>query len=267
MTREPVASGQFYPRLTKDLEEIIQRFTPRIPAPVAARGIILPHAGYVYSGPVAVATVSQVLARKRILILGPNHTGAGAKFALWPGGSWKIPSGAVAIDTDLAKAILARGDLIREDILAHTDEHSIEVELPILHHFFGDFKFVPIACKIESLEAYQKVAEQICAAVKSIKDDIFFVASTDLTHYEPDPAARKKDRAVIESIVNLDEKGLIDKVRQMDISMCGQAPVAIFIACLKELGARKSYVALYQTSGDTGGDYSSVVGYVGMVIK
>jgi AmmeMemoRadiSam system protein B len=93
------------------------------------------------------------------------------------------------------------------------------------------------------------------------------VASTDLTHYEPDATVRKKDRDIIEAIIDLDEEELVRKVRAKNITMCGEAPVAIFIACLKKLGAHKAQVALYQTSGDKSGDYSSVVGYVGMIVK
>lgn len=267
MIRKPVVSGQFYPHQKRELERIIEGFKPKEPSKISAKGIILPHAGYIYSGRVAVATVSRVIPKKRLIILGPNHTGLGADFSLWSEGAWEIPSGQIGIDGDLAKRILNSSQIIKEDYLAHGQEHSIEVELPIIHHFFGEFTFVPLTCKSASLETYRKVAEEIFKALWDIKEDIFFVASTDLTHYEPDQVARRKDRAVMEAVINLDEQDLIKKVDKLSISMCGVAPVAIFISCLKKLGARKSQVALYQTSGDSSGDYSSVVGYVGMIVK
>lgn len=267
MTREPIVSGQFYPQQKEELKKIIESFKSDEPSRISAKGIILPHAGYTYSGRVAVTTAGKVLPKKRIIILGPNHTGIGADFALWAKGSWKIPFGQISIDEDLAETILNKGGYIEEDYTAHRNEHSIEVELPIINYFFGEFKFVPIACKTANLETYGKVSSQILEAVKKIKNDILFVASTDLTHYEPEAAARRKDRAVIEAIVNLDEEDLIRKINKMNITMCGEAPVAILIACLKKLRAKKSQVALYETSGDSGGDYSSVVGYAGMIIK
>ena len=267
MIRKPVVSGQFYPQRTEDLRKTIEEFDPKESCKISAKGIIMPHAGYVYSGRVAVNAASKVLARKRLIILGPNHTGLGGNFSLWPKGAWQIPFGEIKIDEKLAQEILSKGDYIKSDWDAHLQEHSIEVELPILHYFFTEFSFVPITCKTASLETYHAVAAQIVEAVKNIKDEILFVASTDLTHYEQDATARKKDRFAIEAIVNLDEKELIDKIDMFNISMCGIAPVAILISCLKKLGAKKSQVALYQTSGDSSGDYSAVVGYVGMIIN
>jgi AmmeMemoRadiSam system protein B len=273
MIRESVVSGQFYPNRSQDLRKMIEDFKPKGSSKVCAKGIILPHAGYIYSGRVAVAAVSKVLAKKRIIILGPNHTGLGASFGLWPKGAWRIPFGEIKIDEELAQSILSAGSRIREDYECHLgdpsilEEHSIEVELPILYYFLGEFKFVPIACKMASLDMYREAASQIFEAVKGIKDEVLLVASTDLTHYEPDSSARKKDRSAIEAIVNLDEKELLDKIAMQNITMCGVAPVAILISCLKKLGAKKSCVELYQTSGDSSGDYSAVVGYVGMTIS
>ncbi|UCC95346.1 MAG: AmmeMemoRadiSam system protein B [Candidatus Omnitrophota bacterium] len=267
MVREPVVSGQFYPAQQQQLRRIIESLTPKKSTKEGALGIILPHAGYVYSGKVAITTVSSILPKKRIVILGPNHTGFGKDFALSAKGTWKIPFGNVDIDTDLSSALLKNSDIIQEDPLAHKFEHSIEVELPILYHFFGEFQFVPLACQASTLDRYRKVALQIAEATKLIKNEILFVASSDLTHYEPDSTARKKDRDALESIVSLDEEGLLERVSRQNITMCGVAPVAVLIRCLKELGARKSHVALYETSGDTSGDYSSVVGYAGVVIS
>lgn len=267
MIREPVVEGQFYPHNDAELRKLIKGFGLKNGPKISARGIILPHAGYLYSGRVAATTVSKVLPRPTILILGPNHTGLGPDFSLWARGSWRMPSGLIEVDEALAEQILSKGNCIKEDDLAHKNEHSIEVELPIIHHFFGDFKFVPISCKISDPQIYEEVSSQIFEAIKNKKNDILLVASTDLTHYEPESCARRKDRAVIEAIVNLEEEDLLKKITALKISMCGAAPVAIFISCLKKLGARKSQVALYETSAAVSGDLSSVVGYVGMIVK
>lgn len=267
MIREPVVSGQFYPSRVEELEKIIDGFTRKEPYRISAKAVILPHAGYVYSGKVAVSTVNKVIPKQRLIILGTNHSGYGDDFSLWPEGTWKIPYGGVEIDQDLAHLILNAGKYITPDYSAHTSEHSIEVELPILYHFFKDFKFVPIVCKETKIEVYREAALQICAAVNKTKEDIFFVASTDMTHYEPDSAVRKKDMSAIESIVNIDAEDLINKADRENISMCGIAPVAVLLFCMKSLGVRKAQVALYQTSADSNEDYSSVVGYAGIIIK
>lgn len=281
MRREAVVSGQFYPDNPSDLKGLIEKFSPKGSFPlrgrssplrgrsrkISAKGVILPHAGYVYSGRVAVTTISEVLPKKRLLILGPNHSGKGVEFSLWGQGTWKILDKEIKIDEELAAAILNEGGRIHEDTLAHTMEHSIEVQLPIFDYFFGDFKFVPIACKRGSLKGYREAAEQIFQAIKKMENEVLLVASTDLTHYEPDQVARKKDRRAIEAIIDLDEGELVKRIHKEDITLCGEAPLAIFISCLKMLGAKKSQVALYQTSGDITGDKSTVVGYAGIIIQ
>ena len=268
MLRIPAVSGQFYPGTKEALLDTIESLKPtKEPTKASYRGIIMPHAGYIYSGKVAIATASRLLPKKRLIILGPNHTGFGKPFSMWAKGSWQIPTAEISIDEELAQSILKAGSVIQEDITAHKLEHSIEVELPILNYFLGDFKFVPIACQNTNLKEYRNAADQIVAAVKPIKEEVLFIASTDMTHYEPDPTARKKDRAALEKIIDLDEEGLIETLKKENISMCGFAPVSIMISCLKKLGALKAQVALYQTSADANGDYNSVVGYAGVLIS
>ncbi|MFH1504769.1 MAG: AmmeMemoRadiSam system protein B [Candidatus Omnitrophota bacterium] len=273
MIRKPIVSGQFYPEDKEELSKVIEAYLSceasrvGLSGKISAKGIILPHAGYSYSGKVAVTTVNKVLPKKKLILLGTNHSGAGQDFSLWAKGSWEIPSGQIKIDEALAQSILSKGSRVKEDYLAHEFEHSLEVELPILQHIFGKFEFIPISCKTSALEAYQETANQIFEAVKNIKNEILFVASTDLTHYEPDSTARKKDRIVLEAIINLDEQSLMEKVYRENISICGLAPAVVLLLCLKKLGARKAQVALYQTSGDACGDYNSVVGYAGVIIK
>lgn len=267
MIREPVVSGQFYPQEASELKRTIEGFKPRDCAKGSAYGLILPHAGYVYSGRVAVSTVSKIIPKKRIIILGPNHTGYGEDFGMYPEGSWKIPSANLPIDSKLAQKILEAGTEITPDTLAHKFEHSIEVELPILYYFFGDFSFVPIVCNVATLATYEKVATQIFSAVKAVKEEILFIASSDMTHYEPDGAARRKDRAALTHIINLDADGLVKTVKKENISMCGIAPVAVLLLLMKKIGATKANVSLYETSADSGADANSVVGYAGVVIS
>jgi hypothetical protein len=267
MFRKAIVKGQFYPAREEELKRVIADFTPKVKSQIKAKGIILPHAGYVYSGKVAVATVSKILPKKRVVILGPNHSGLGEDFSLWAKGAWETPLGTVEVDSSLAESILQKGNCIKEDYNAHIREHSIEVELPIINYFFGNYKFVPICCEVSTLDNYRKVASQIFQAIKTVKGEVLLVASSDMTHYESDASARRKDRLALESIINLDEESLLINVEKENISMCGIAPVTILISCLKNLEAKKVEVALYQTSGDVSGDYSSVVGYAGIIIN
>ncbi len=267
MIREACVRGKFYPSRAEDIDTLISRLKPtRKITPVDATGIILPHAGYTYSGKVAIHTVASVKPKRRLVILGPNHTGFGREFSLFPKGKWEIPGGTIPVDEDLAERILKSGEYIQKDTLAHLYEHSIEVELPIIKYFFGDFKFVPISCGVSTPAFYSRVATQIYEAIKDLKSEVLIVASSDMTHYEPDAVARQKDRQAIECITKLDEDCLLEKVKEENITMCGISPVTILIKCAKMLKAQKATVILYQTSGDSSGDYSSVVGYLGAVI-
>jgi hypothetical protein len=267
MIRKAVFAGQFYPETSQGIEEFIKPLSCERSLKISAKGIILPHAGYICSGKVAVAVVSKISSCKTILALGPNHTGLGSQFSLWAKGAWETPGGSIPVNEDLASAILTKKGPIIEDYLAHTKEHSIEVQLPILKHFLGDFSLIPIACSTANLKDYQEAARQIFEAIKEHKRDVVLLASSDFTHYEPDSVARKKDSAAIEAIVDLDERKLLDNVKAMNITMCGAAPIAILISCLKLLGVRKASVTMYQTSGDALGDYDSVVGYAGIMLK
>jgi AmmeMemoRadiSam system protein B len=267
MIREPVVSGKFYPQDPRELTELIESFVEKEPAKLSAQAAILPHAGYIYSGKVAVKTVGKIIGRKRVVILGPNHTGYGKDFGVWPKGAWRTPFGEIAIDEEITDNILSSGDFIVKDELCHKFEHSIEVELPILQYFFKDFKFVPICCSISDLRTYEKVSNQLNAALRKIKDEVLIVVSTDMTHYEPDATVRKKDRQALEEIINFNADGLNQKVRKENISMCGIAPVSILLSFIKSLNVRKAQVILYQTSGDSSNDFSSVVGYAGIVVS
>lgn len=267
MRRDAVVSGQFYPSEILELKKTIEGFDQKNAAKKHAYAIIVPHAGYVYSGRVAAATISKVLAKKRLIILGPNHTGYGADFGIFAKGSWGSPFGDISIDENLADKILKKGSLIVEDALCHKFEHSIEVELPFLYYYFKEFKFVPIVCQVSDIATYKEVASQIVAAIKDIKEEIMVVASSDMTHYEPDPAARKKDRLALECITNLDAEALLKVVRRENVTMCGIASVATTLLIAKEIGATKASVSLYQTSADSGAPSDSVVGYAGVIIS
>ncbi|MDP2928121.1 MAG: AmmeMemoRadiSam system protein B [Candidatus Omnitrophota bacterium] len=266
--RKPVVAGQFYPSGSKDLKAMISSFADKSAQKIDVLGCILPHAGYIYSGKVAVCTISGVKIKDTVVLLGPNHTGLGAAFSIMPQGIWQTPFGNLEIDTGLANLFLKKSRYLEVDNLAHLNEHSLEVELPILQYFRDDFKIVPIALMTDDLSILKKVAEELASVIieHNLSSSVMFVASSDMTHYESQKSAEKKDLLAIQAITALDENKLEIAVKESNISMCGFAPVSVLIKAAKLLGAKKGQLIKYQTSGDATGDFSSVVGYAGITI-
>lgn len=271
--RRPCVAGSFYPADPERLRRTIEgcfthRLGPgRLPGPAASErrivSVVCPHAGYMYSGPVAAHSYYHLAAEERprsVVVIGPNHTGLGSPVAMIGSGAWRTPLGEVEIDEELADSIFKASDLIDIDEVAHLREHSIEVQLPFLQYIYGpDLKFVPVSMGFQDLESSREVGRAVAKAVKEA--DAVVIASTDITHQEPQASANRKDRMVIESILSLDEAALQERVRANRISMCGYGPVSAAIVASKMLGAERAELLAYHTSGDVTGDYSAVVGY------
>jgi AmmeMemoRadiSam system protein B len=181
-------------------------------------------------------------------------------------GIWQTPMGEVKIDSVLAEKILKNSKYLQSDSLAHAYEHSLEVELPFLQYFKSSFEIVPIAFLTDDIEALKAAGKEIAAVLKDIKDSVMLVASSDMTHYEPHEMASKKDHEAIEAILELNEDKLMEKIRRLNITMCGYAPVIAMLSAAKMLGAKAAKLVKYETSGDVTGDKSSVVGYAGVVV-
>lgn len=278
--RRPAVAGRFYPSNPEALSRDLEEYTG-VAAPSASRAsedafahalaCIVPHAGYIYSGHVAGAVYRRLPVRSSYLILGPNHFGRGAPLALMSHGAWLTPLGEVPIDSALARELAESCHLIADDPVAHTSEHSIEVQIPFLQHTVGSFSFVPIAVGLggyATLEALGRgVARAAKRAASASSGPVMIVASSDMNHYEPDDITRLKDRKAIEPILALDPKGLYEVIRREDISMCGYGPAVAMLTAVKELGARRAELVKYATSAETSGDFNTVVGYAGIVVE
>jgi AmmeMemoRadiSam system protein B len=267
MTREPAVAGQFYPGSKATLSKLVAELTQKNLQLKSAIGIISPHAGFVYSGPVAGKVFSQLKLPDVFIIMGPNHTGRGRPYSLVKEGVWQTPLGKVEIDIDLAGDLLLRSRFLQDDITAHAFEHSIEVQLPFIQFFKEEFKFVPIILSNAGADVYLDIAESVAKVIKESKKEILIIASSDMTHYEPHKIAKAKDQEAIKAILNLNEKELLKKIDDLDISMCGYAPTVVMIIAAKMLGAKTAELVEYQTSGDVSGDYASVVGYAGIIVS
>jgi AmmeMemoRadiSam system protein B len=267
MIRRPVVAGQFYPASASELKTMIAGMVKEKAVKEEVIGLLSPHAGYIYSGPVAGAVISRIKFKDTFIIMGPNHTGAGKPLSIMTEGKWQTPLGEVEIDSELGKKILAVSKHLEEDDKAHIYEHSIEVQLPFLQYFKPDFKLVPIVFGYPGGAIYKEVGQEIAKAVKALGREVVIIASSDMSHYEPQASAQNKDKKAIEAILNLDEDELLKRVAEFNITMCGYAPAVSLIVAAKELGATGAELVKYQTSGDVTGDYSAVVGYAGIIIK
>lgn len=266
MTRRTVVAGQFYTSNESLLRKQLSSFTAQKKEKLDALGVVSPHAGYVYSGGVAGATLSSINPRSTYIILGTNHTGRGKPFGLDTRKDWETPLGKAKIDTELTRAILKDSSFVEEDSRSHDYEHSIEVQLPFLQYLNKDFTFAPITISHADKKTYETIGKELARAVKRLKKDVTFIASSDMTHYEPHDAAEKKDKAAIEKILALDLGGLVDVVNKQGISMCGIAPTAVMMAASVESGGKQAKLIKYETSAKASGDYSAVVGYAGIVV-
>ena len=267
MIREPAVAGQFYPAAAEELKSMIRGMVDEKVPKEDVIGYYAPHAGYVYSGPVVGATVSRVNFKDTCVIMGPSHTGAGAPFSILTEGTWRTPLGNVEIDSELAKAILANCSHLKEDRLAHLQEHSIEVQLPFIQYFRPDIKFVPITLSHANASIYRNIGVAIAKAIKDTGKEVVIVASGDMNHYESQKITHTKDRQAIESILKLEAGELLERVREFNISMCGYGTAACLIYAAKEMGPVKTELVKYQTSGDVTHDFEAVVGYAGIIFK
>jgi hypothetical protein len=271
MIREPAVAGKFYPGEKPALEAILlQLLSVPSTAPVAKRKAIacmVPHAGYVYSGPVAGAVLAQLEIPRRVLILGPRHFPRGANLAINSEGAWKTPLGLAEIDSALARSLVAAFPQLEEDAIAHRAEHSLEVELPFLQWLAPSSRFVPIALGTINFDTLNALGHAIAEVVSQSPEPVLIIASSDMNHYESDDITRRKDHLAIEKLLALDPRALYDVVRREDISMCGIGPAVAMLTAALALGATHAELIRYATSADASGDRDQVVGYAGLMFS
>ena len=276
MIRKPAVAYQFYPgepgALKKTVESLVKEKTEK----EDALALIAPHAGYIYSGKVAGSVYSRVRIPDNIILLGPNHTGLGERVALMTQGEWDMPFGKVKIHQELAHSLLEESHTFSDNSTAHLREHSLEVQLPFIHHFNPKASIVPVTIMYLDYKECEELGKTIAKAIHkytcprislSGEKKVLIVVSSDMNHYESDTVTKKKDKKAIDKILALDPKGLMTTGTNENISMCGIIPATIALVAAKELGAKKAELVDYATSGDTSGDYDHVVGYAGILIK
>ena len=266
MLRFPAVAGKFYPAHPRELSSLIAKFTDKNSAvePVHVRACLVPHAGYVYSGMVAGAVFSRIFLPKKILLLGVRHYPRGESLAILSEGAWRTPLGDAPIDSALAQRLRAACPALREDTVAHSQEHSLEVQLPFLQELDAGFSFVPVVLGTIRFDQLVAVGQGIARVLGESEEEILVVTSSDMNHYEDDATTRRKDHKAIDCMLQLDATGLYQVCRDEEISMCGLGPAVAMLTAMQRLGVKKGELVRYATSGDVMGDRDAVVGYAGM---
>lgn len=266
MQRQPAVAGQFYPGSEGTLRTSLSQLIPENASPKAVKGIISPHAGYIYSGAIAGQLFSRITIPDTVLIIGPNHHGTGAAAALYPDGEWLTPLGTVSINPRLNALLLQHGPYLRSDSIAHQHEHSLEVQLPFIQYLRPDVTISAICIGHGDYLPLRDIGAGIAAAISDYGGEVLIVASSDMTHYESADSARRKDHQALERVLALNGKGLLEICHSRGITMCGVVPATVMIEAALQLGATETELVAYGTSGDVTGDNQQVVGYAAVTV-
>ena len=262
--RRPAVAGAFYPGIRLLLQRQVDGFlakAKKVELGGELIALISPHAGYIYSGPIAAYAYKQLPGKDfdTVILIGPSHRVGFAGTSIYNQGPYQTPLGLIEVDSDLANKIIAQDKSIRYISQAHNREHSLEVQLPFLQRTLKDFKIVPILISDPPLNNCQILADAIFKSIKGKK--VLIIASTDLSHYQPYNKACQLDRVTLDAMVTLNPEEVAKKG-----DMCGKAAVLTTIMVARRLGADKAIILKYLNSGDTAGPKDGVVGYGAVAI-
>ena len=275
--RTPAVAGMFYPKSSEELKSSIKncflhKYGPgKLPPSLVDKkiiGVICPHAGYEYSGSIAANSYYTIASQRPdlVIIIGPNHWGIGKNVATMKEGLWRTPLGDIEVDNESAIEINKISNLIEFDFLSHTRDHCLEVQLPMLQEIFSHkFKLLPLILIDQSHHAATEIGNAVARVAKTRKTLI--IGSSDFTHYEPNDFAHEQDKALIDTIIDLNVDRFYNTLEKKQVSACGYGAIASTMIACKELGAVKGTLIKYATSGDITGNKSSVVGYASIVFS
>ena len=261
--RRPAVAGSFYPENKDSLKVMLDGFIgPNLSdRPVAGDilGMVVPHAGYIYSGKTAALAYSRLRTTRvnKFVVIGPNHASYPFYTSIYPSGQWITPLGSVTVDEKLCRAIADFSDEFILDTSPHTREHSVEVQIPFLQYMLGnDVTISPIVMGKQTQDEAHKIAQ----ALLRIEEQFLIIASSDLNHYENLDITVHKDKLVTDTILSLDAERLYQILEEYDISACGFGPIAVLMEYTKERGGKLELLG-HTTSYDYSGDSRNVVGY------
>jgi hypothetical protein len=280
--RNPAVAGSFYPEDSNELRQMLKNFLDKIePKRRICLGAVAPHAGYEYCGKTAASVYLNISTGfETVIIIGPNHSGAGVGVATSLD-TWKTPLGNLEADQEFVNKLI-KDSVIIEDPKSHWHEHSIEVQLPWLQYRFKEFKIVPISINpiYFDVKTCREIGEKIAEVVKRLRRKVLIVASSDFTHYGANYSyqpfegteenilkkIKETDAEVIKLITNLKASEVIETCDEKRLTICGYGGIAAMLFAAKSLGAKKGELMDYSTSFDVSNDIDAVVGYAGITI-
>lgn len=262
--RRPAVAGMFYPgernRLQSDLAVMFAGVkSERINKKIV--GIVAPHAGYMYSGYVAAEAYQQLSgsAYDTVVVISPSHRDYFSGVSIYTG-DYVTPLDTIPVDRAVCEQLLAYTSLITATEMGHRDEHALEVQLPFLQSVLKDFKLVPLVMGTQDRETSFGLGDVLGQVLKGTNSLI--IASSDLSHFYSNDAARRLDAIVVRDVEHFDENKLFDDVQQKKCEACGAGPIISTIIACKHMGASSAKVLSYHTSGEVSGDNDEVVGYL-----
>jgi MEMO1 family protein len=259
-TRPCAVSGMFYPKDPDHLEQLLATFFGNTGSSHETKGIVVPHAGYIYSGAVAASAYASVdrSFSGTFILVGPSHHGFETCVSTVP---WETPLGIVDNDTELVKALN-----IEVDEVSHREEHSLEVQLPFIKYRFPRARIAPVMMGRQDYRNAVLLSEEIGSAIRRTGRDVRIIASSDFSHYVRADLARKNDLYAIEVLTRFDIPEFYRRIRERGITACGYGPISAMTLACREQGAKKAELLQYATRGDVTGDDSEVVGYAAIAV-
>jgi len=265
--RRAVVAGTWYPGTASSLASAIDRHVAaadrtgaRVDGDLVA--LIAPHAGLMYSGPVA-AHAYRLLRDRTFdvaVLVGPSHFAGFDGVSVYPSGGFDTPFGIVPVDEACARAIAAATPVVHEYPAGHAREHSLEMQLPFLSHLAPGVRIVPLLMGYQTAETAAALGGALALALRGRR--ALLVASTDLSHYHDAATASALDRVVIDCVARFDADALQAALDAEPGHACGGGPTVAVMRAAREAGARDAVILNYADSGDVSGDKSSVVGYL-----
>jgi MEMO1 family protein len=268
--REPAVAGMFYPSNPAELINQMDSFfshAPKFDLDGQIIGLVVPHAGYIYSGLTAAVAYNLLKGKtiKTVVVISPSHREFFKGVSVYEGDGYATPLGILEVDEDLKNEILAAGAPFIASLHGHGGEHALEVQLPFLQRTLKDFKILPLVMGDQSIDICQKVAQTLFDVLKD-RENYLIVASSDLSHYYKAEDAKRMDNKVIDDINNFNPDKLLEHLIQHSAEACGGGPISSMMKAARKLGANKSKVLHYSDSGDTSGDKNEVVGYLSAAV-
>ena len=266
--RRPAVAGYYYPEDPEELRNQLRVLAQAEGPPEAAHAVIVPHGSFRHSGRITGQTLARVRVPRRCLVVSPSHAGSWGRWRIMLDGAYRTPLGDVPIDRACAAALHARCQWLDDDPEAQRGEHGIEVQLPFLQ-WLGPARLtvVPLLVGAGSYAEYVHMGHILAHVIRMQEEPVLLMASSDLSHYEPEEQARRQDQNLLAAITSMESEALRQVVEQDHLLMCGYGAVVCVLEAAKALGATRATLAAYGTSAEAGGDPHAVIGYAGCVIQ